>query len=71
MLKHIKLRTAILIALAVYLLALIGTLPAAVVWQRLEHKLPVPVALHGLSGTLWSGQVTRVEVAGVDQGGLR
>lgn len=71
MLKRISLRTIILLALVAYCLTLIWTLPAVVVWQRLEHRLPVPVTLHGLSGTLWSGQVTRMQVNGIDQGGLR
>lgn len=62
-------RTLVLMAL-LYLLTLIWTLPAAVVWKRVQHQLPVPVTLQGLSGTLWSGQVEQLMVEGVNQGRL-
>lgn len=68
--KGMTVRTAIIVFIFAYLLTLIWTLPAAVVWPQLESRLPAPVTLHGVRGTVWSGQVARMEVEGVDQGGL-
>lgn len=70
MLKNWNLKKTLVCAGLLYLLTLIWTLPAAVAWKRLEHQLPVPVALHGLSGTLWSGQITQLLVDGINQGRL-
>ncbi len=70
MLKSWNLKKTLAVGLFIYLLTLIWTLPAAVVWKRLEHQLPAPVTLHGLTGTLWSGQVGQLWVEGVNQGQL-
>lgn len=70
MLSRWNLKKTLVCALVLYLLTLIWTLPAAVVWRRLQHQLPVPVTLHGLTGTLWSGQVAQLIIDGVDQGRL-
>lgn len=71
MLKRWNLKATLICAVLLYLLTLVWNLPAAVVWKRLQHQLPVPVTLHGLTGTLWSGQVGQLEVDGVNQGLLR
>lgn len=70
MLKNWSLKKTLVCLGVLYLLTLIWTLPAAVVWKRLQHQLPVPVTLHGLTGTLWSGHVGQLMVEGVDQGQL-
>ncbi|PAU87874.1 hypothetical protein CK507_10035 [Pseudomonas sp. WN033] len=71
MLRRLNLKGMLALALLVYLLTLIWHLPASFVWHRLSAQLPVPVELQGLAGTLWSGQVARITVDGIDQGGLR
>ncbi len=70
MTKRWNLKALLACALALYLATLLWNLPAAFVWKRLEGQLPAAVTLHGLTGTLWSGQVARMEVDGVDQGQL-
>src|SRR5690606_6289026 len=70
MTKRWNLKAPLACALALYLATLVWNLPAAFVWKRLEGQLPAAVTLHGLTGTLWSGQVARMEVDGVDQGQL-
>ena len=70
MLSRWNLKKTLICGLLLYLAALIWTLPAAVVWKRIEHQLPVPVTLHGLTGTLWSGEVAQLVVDGVNQGRL-
>ncbi|TVP91361.1 MAG: type II secretion system protein N [Pseudomonadaceae bacterium] len=69
--KAPSLKLTIWLALFLYLLALIWQLPATVVWQRVAPNLPAQVELAGLSGTLWRGQVARMTVDRVDQGGLQ
>ncbi|SDU16827.1 type II secretion system protein N [Halopseudomonas salegens] len=59
------------LAFVLYLLALLWQLPASIVWQRIAPDLPANVELEGLNGTLWQGQVARMTVNGVDQGGLK
>lgn len=54
-----------------YVGSLIWHLPASFVWNRIQGQLPAQVTLQGLTGTLWSGHVSRMQVEGVDQGGLR
>lgn len=71
MIKTWNIKAMVICALLLYALTLLWNLPATFVWKRLEGQLPTPVTLHGLTGTLWSGQVTRLEVDGVDQGKLR
>ena len=68
--KGLPVRLAIAVFIFGYLLTLIWTLPAAVVWSQFESRLPAAVTLHGLRGTLWSGQVARMSVEGIDQGRL-
>ena len=70
MLSNWNLKRTLILGVLLYLLTLVWTLPAAVVWKRLQHQLPVPVTLHGLTGTLWSGQVNQLLVDGVNQGQL-
>lgn len=70
MLKWLSLKNILIVAAVLYLLSLIWNLPAAFVWNRVSGQLPAEVRLHGLSGTLWSGQVQRMEVSGIDQGAL-
>lgn len=50
--------------LAAYALFLALTLPAARVLPYLEQRLP-DVDMQGVSGTLWSGQAARLNIAGV------
>lgn len=70
MLEAITLKRSLILAIFLYVLSLLWNLPAATVWKSLADRLPVPVTLHGLTGTLWSGQVGRIEVDGIDQGAL-
>ncbi|MEJ6654388.1 MAG: type II secretion system protein N [Pseudomonas sp.] len=70
MTKGWNIKAMVVCALLLYVLTLLWNLPAAFVWKRLEGQLPTPVTLHGLTGTLWSGQVARMEVDGIDQGQL-
>lgn len=63
-------RMTITVALVLYVLALVWNLPAAVVWRLVSAQLPAQVSLEGLTGTLWSGQVRRMLVEGIDQGAL-
>lgn len=65
------LKMTLWLSLALYLLALLWQLPASVVWQRVAPSLPAEIELTGLSGTLWRGQVARMTVDRVDQGGLQ
>lgn len=69
--KAPSLKLVLWLSLSLYLLALIWQLPASVVWQRVAPSLPAQVELAGLSGTLWRGQVARMTVDRVDQGGLQ
>lgn len=64
-------RSLIFLGVLLYLGSLIWYLPASFVWSRLQGQLPAQVTLDGLSGTLWAGQVSRMQVQGIDQGGLR
>ena len=59
-----------LLATLVLLATLLANLPATLVWQSLKGHLPTRVELTGLRGTLWQGEVARMQVAGIDQGGL-
>lgn len=68
--KIFSVKVMVLLVL-LYLGSLIYFLPASFVWNRIQGQLPAQVTLHGLSGTLWSGHVSRMQVEGVDQGGLR
>lgn len=70
MLNSWNLKKTLICGVLLYLLTLIWTLPAAVVWKPLQQRLPVPVILQGLTGTLWSGQVGQLWVDGVNQGQL-
>lgn len=70
MLNSWNLKKSLIVGVLLYLLTLVWTLPAAVVWKRFEHQLPVPVTLHGLTGTLWSGHVGQLVIDGVNQGQL-
>ncbi|MEH6386442.1 MULTISPECIES: type II secretion system protein N [Pseudomonas] len=70
MLKWLTLKNTLIAAVVIYLLSLLWNLPAAFVWNRISNQLPAEVTLHGLSGTLWSGHVQRMEVSGIDQGAL-
>lgn len=70
MIKRWNIKALVVCALLLYLLTLLWNMPATFVWKRLEGQLPAAVTLHGLTGTLWSGQVARMEVDGVDQGRL-
>jgi general secretion pathway protein N len=65
-----NLKITLICGLLLYLLTLIWTLPAAVVWKQLQPRLPVPVTIHGLTGTLWSGQAGQLVVDGINQGRL-
>lgn len=71
MLNRWNLKKTLILGAVLYLLTLVWTLPAAVVWKQLEQRMPVPVTLHGLTGTLWSGHVGQLEVDGINQGQLR
>lgn len=62
-------RVAIL-ALVLFLASLIWNLPASFVWSHIKDRLPAQVELSGLTGTLWTGRVNRIEADGVDQGSL-
>jgi general secretion pathway protein N len=70
MITGISRRTTITVAVLLYLLTLVWNLPAAVVWRLVAVQLPAEVSLEGLTGTLWSGQVRRMLVGGIDQGAL-
>ncbi|MEE3157429.1 MAG: type II secretion system protein N [Pseudomonadota bacterium] len=59
-----------LLATLVLLATLLADLPATLVWQSLKGHLPTRVELTGLRGTLWQGEVARMQVAGIDQGAL-
>jgi general secretion pathway protein N len=68
--NYINRKTTIAVAVALYALALIWNLPATVVWRMVSGQLPAQVTLEGVTGTLWSGQVRRMMVEGIDQGAL-
>ena len=70
MLNSWNLKKTLICGALLYLVTLIWTLPAAVVWKGVKNQLPAPVTLQGLTGTLWSGQVGQLWVDGVDQGQL-
>ena len=70
MLSNWNLRKTLICGVLLYLLTLVWTLPAAVVWKQLQNRLPAPVTLQGLTGTLWSGQVAQLRVDGINQGQL-
>ncbi|MBQ0743469.1 MAG: type II secretion system protein N [Pseudomonas sp.] len=67
--KVLSIKVVVLLML-LYLGSLIWNLPASFVWSRVQNQLPAQVTLHGLTGTLWSGRVSRMQVEGVDQGAL-
>lgn len=71
MLKGLSVKKVVAVSVVLYLLSLVWNLPASFVWKRMAGQLPAEVTLHGLTGTLWSGHVNRIEVNRVDQGGLR
>lgn len=60
-----------LLCLLLFAGSLLWHLPASFVWKQLQDQLPAEVTLHGLTGTLWSGQVSRMDVGGIDQGALQ
>ncbi len=70
MLRQMNWKRVIALALLLYLVSMVWNLPASFVWSRLQDQLPVQVELSGLTGTLWSGRVNRIEVEGIDQGAL-
>src|SRR5690606_40188195 len=65
-----NLKKTLICGLLLYLLTLIWTLPAAVGWKQLQPRRPVPVTIHGLAGTLWSGQAGQLVGDGINQGRL-
>ncbi|WP_022963363.1 type II secretion system protein N [Halopseudomonas pelagia] len=69
--KMVSMKSVILLGVLLYLGSLIWYLPASFVWSRIQGQLPAQVTLEGLTGTLWAGQVGRMQVQGVDQGALR
>ncbi|WP_373187211.1 type II secretion system protein N [Halopseudomonas sp.] len=71
MLRPLDWKRMIALALLLYLISLIWNLPASFVWERVKDQLPAQVELHGLTGTIWSGRVNRIDVDGIDQGALR
>jgi len=64
----LRARHVLLLALAVYVLVLVTTLPAALVWH---HAAPAQARASGIEGTLWRGQASTVLVDGVRMSGLR
>lgn len=66
-----RMKGLILLGVLLYLGSLIWFLPASFVWKQIQDQLPAQVTLEGLTGTLWSGHVSRMQVQGVDQGALR
>jgi len=70
MLRRVDMKRIILIGLVLYLFSLLWNLPASFVWERIKGQLPAQVELYGLTGTLWSGRVNRIEADGIDQGSL-
>lgn len=69
--KMLSIKAMVVLATVLYLCSLVWYLPATFVWSRIQGQLPAQVALQGLTGTLWSGHVSQMQVDGVDQGGLR
>lgn len=59
----------ILIVIALYLFFLMINLPASVVFSFIT--LPNNVKLSSISGTLWSGKASRLNVSGIDLGSLK
>lgn len=57
----------ILIGVFSYLLCLLANLPAALVWQAVSALVSLPVQLHQVRGTLWSGSAGSVTVQGLAQ----
>lgn len=70
MLRRVDMKRLLILALLLYLGSLVWNLPASFVWDRMKNQLPAQVELYGLTGTLWSGRVNRIEVDGIDQGSL-
>lgn len=66
-----SLKSLIVLGVVLYLCSLIWYLPASFVWSRMQGQLPAEVTLNGLTGTLWAGDVSQMQVQGVDQGALR
>tara|TARA_R110002126_G_scaffold110116_5_gene247179 strand:- start:461 stop:1219 length:759 start_codon:yes stop_codon:yes gene_type:complete len=69
--RLLKFKTVLLLAVMVFLLTLLGNLPASLVWRQVAPSLPAQVKLQGITGSLWQGQVANMQVEGVDQGALR
>ncbi len=70
MLRTIDWKRIFIVALVLFVLSLLWNLPASFVWDRIKGQLPAQVELYGLTGTLWSGRVNRIEADGIDQGSL-
>lgn len=66
----LSMKGLIVLGVLLYAGSLIWYLPASFVWNRIQGQLPAQVSLEGLTGTLWAGHVSRMQVQGVDQGGL-
>lgn len=60
----------LLLGVLAYLFFLIWHFPAALMVNRLQHRLP-QVGLDGVSGSLWSGEAAQVTVRGQSLGRLR
>lgn len=63
-------RTVGVVAALLFVGSLIWHIPASVVWTLIAPRLPTQVSLSGLTGTVWSGQVRRMRVGGIEQGAL-
>ncbi|MFO7704852.1 MAG: type II secretion system protein N [Halopseudomonas sp.] len=66
----LSMKGLIVLGVLLYAGSLLWYLPASFVWNRIQGQLPAQVSLEGLTGTLWAGHVARMQVQGVDQGGL-
>jgi len=71
MLRFLSIKRFFWLALLVFSVTLVSNLPASLVWRQVAPSLPAAVQLHGITGTLWQGQVANMQVEGIDQGALR
>lgn len=55
----------ILVVLTTLVLGLVAKLPATTIWQAVEPRQTAGVAMRGVTGTLWRGEVAVLEMSGV------
>ncbi len=53
----LKTRTYILLAVVVYLVTVLASLPASLITSRLEQQLGSRLQVHSVSGTVWAGSI--------------